>query len=352
MKNIQVGILGYGMAGQVFHAPIINCITGMTIKSIRTKNPYWSSVAKERYPGVTIVAESNEIIDDPEIDLVIVVTPNEFHYPLAKEALLAGKNVVVDKPFTVTSTEALELIQLASERDLLLSVYQNRRFVADFRTVEKVIKSKRLGRLVEVTMNFDRFRNDFNGNWREDDVPGSGILYDLGSHLIDQSIYLFGLPEFITADLRNQRGGKANDYFDIRLDYPGLKVNVRSGMLVKIPGPVFKLNGTNGTFEKFGLDIQEGALTAGLTPNTQAHWGEEPPEQYGKLNILVNNEDFIETIKSEPGDYRLYYQNIYDALTHKNKLLVNPLDALNTIKIIEIALSSNEKKRTLPMTKD
>ena len=345
---INIGILGFGMAGQVFHAPIISCISGFNIKSIRTTNPFWSKLAQERYPEVKIVSHSSTIIEDSKIDLIIIVTPNEFHYPLAKQALIAGKNVIVDKPFTVTSTEASDLIHLAKSKNLLLSVYQNRRFVSDFLVVEKIIRSKCLGKIVEVTMNFDRFRNSFNGNWREDLVPGSGILYDLGSHLIDQAIVFFGLPEFITADLRNQRGGKANDYFEVRLDYPGLKVNLRSSMLVKIPGPVFKLNGMNGTFEKFGLDIQEGDLTAGLTPESKTQWGHEPIEQAGKLSLLVDHQDITETIVSPPGDYRIYYQNIYDALVKNEVLLVDPRDAMHTIKIIEIALESSLKKCTLP----
>lgn len=349
MKIINVGLLGYGMAGQVFHAPIINCISGFNIKSIRTTNPFWSKQAIKRYPQVEIVTQSNMIIEDPKIDLIIIVTPNEFHYPLAKKALLAGKNVVVDKPFTITSAEASDLIQLAKSKKLLLSVYQNRRFVSDFLVVKKIINSQRLGKIVDVTMNFDRFRNSFNGNWREDLVPGSGILYDLGSHLIDQAIVFFGLPEFITADLRNQRGGKANDYFDLRLDYPGLKVNLKSSMLVKIPGPVFKLNGMNGTFEKFGLDIQEGDLTAGLAPDRKKNWGQEPIENSGKLSLLVDNQDITETIVSPPGDYRIYYQNIHDALIKNKALLVDSRDAMYTIKIIEIALESANKKRTLPM---
>jgi predicted dehydrogenase len=349
MKIINVGLLGYGMAGQVFHAPIINCVSGFNIKSIRTTNPFWCKQALERYPKVAIFDHSDMIIKDPKIDLIIVVTPNEFHYPLAKKALLAGKNVVVDKPFTVTSAEALDLIQLAKSKNLFLSVYQNRRFVSDFLAVQKIIHTQRLGKIVEVTMNFDRFRNSFNGNWREDPVPGSGILYDLGSHLIDQAIVFFGLPEFITADLRNQRGGKANDYFELKLDYPGLKVNLRSSMLVKIPGPAFKLNGMNGTFEKFGLDVQEGDLTAGLTPISKSNWGQEPIEHSGKLSLLVNQQDVTETIVSPPGDYRIYYQNVYDALVKNEALLVDPKDAMNTIKIIEIALESANKKCTLPM---
>jgi len=349
MKIINVGLLGYGMAGQVFHAPIINCVSGFNIKSIRTTNPFWCKQALERYPKVAIFDHSDMIIKDPKIDLIIVVTPNEFHYPLAKKALLAGKNVVVDKPFTVTSAEALDLIQLAKSKNLFLSVYQNRRFVSDFLAVQKIIHTQRLGKIVEVTMNFDRFRNSFNGNWREDLVPGSGILYDLGSHLIDQAIVFFGLPEFITADLRNQRGGKANDYFELKLDYPGLKVNLRSSMLVKIPGPAFKLNGMNGTFEKFGLDVQEGDLTAGLTPISKSNWGQEPIEHSGKLSLLVNQQDVTETIVSPPGDFRIYYQNVYDSLVKNEALLVDPKDAMNTIKIIEIALESANKKCTLPM---
>ena len=349
MKIINVGLLGYGMAGQVFHAPIINCISGFKIKSIRTTNPYWSKKAIDRYPKVEIVTKSDIIIEDPKIDLVIIVTPNEFHYLLARKALLAGKHVVVDKPFTVTSAEASNLIQLAKSKNLLLSVYHNRRFVSDFFAAKKIINSNRLGRIVEVIMNFDRFRSSFNGNWREDLVPGSGILYDLGSHLIDQSIVFFGLPEFITADLRKQRGGKAIDYFDLRLDYPSLKVNLKSSMLVKIPGPIFKLNGINGTFEKFGLDIQEEDLTAGLTPNDKKNWGQEPIEHSGKLSLLVDGRDITETIISPPGNFTKYYQNIYDALINNKPLLVDPKDAMNTIKIIEIAIESANKKCTLPM---
>ena len=168
------------------------------------------------YSKIEIATESDKIIEDPKIDLIIIVAPNEFHYPLARKAFFAGKHVVVDKPFIVTSSKASNLIQLTESKNLLLSVYHNRRFASNFFPAKKIINSKRLFRIVEVIMNFNRFKSSFNGNWREDLVPGSGILYDLGSHLIDQSIVFFGLPEFITPDLKKQRRGKAIDYFDFR----------------------------------------------------------------------------------------------------------------------------------------
>ena len=207
-KTIQVGLIGFGMAGQVFHAPMITSISGLRLSKIRETKPVNIALAQSRYPSTTIVGNSEAIISDPDINLVVIATPNTFHYTLAKEALQAGKQVVVDKPFTITSSEADALIDLAQQKEQFLSVYHNRRWDSGFRTVQKIINEKTLGRIVEVEIRFDRFRPELKENaWREENIPGSGVLYDLGSHLIDQSLVFFGRPNSITADIRAQRQG-------------------------------------------------------------------------------------------------------------------------------------------------
>lgn len=347
---INVGLLGFGMAGRIFHASTISCVPGLRLSKIReTKEPNLA-IIKQRYKDVAIVDTTEAILDDDTIDLVVIATPNLTHYGLAKQALRAGKHVVVDKPFTVTTGEADEIIELARTGNRLLSVYHNRRWDSDFRTVQKVIQSGLLGKLAECEIHYDRFRNSLRPDtWKEDGALGTGVLYDLGSHLIDQAQVLFGLPRGITADLRTQRQDtRIIDNFEIILDYGHLKVTLKGGMLVKEPLPRYILLGNDGSFVKYGLDVQEEALNAGHSPDKDPNWGQEPAHMWGVLNTGYGGLEFRGKVQSESGDYVNYYRNIHNALRGKEELNVKPEEARNTIRIIELAMQSHAAKRTLP----
>jgi len=341
-NNIQVGLIGYGMAGQVFHAPMITSILGLHLSKIRETKLDNIALAKRRYPSVTIVDNSEAILSDPDIDLIVIASTNTTHYPLAKQALLNGKHVVVDKPFTISSKEADALIKIAKKNKKLLSVYHNRRWDSGFKTVQKIILEETLGNIVEVEIHFDRFRPNLKEDaWREQNIPGSGILYDLGSHLIDQSLIFFGNPLSLIADIRLQRPGvKVDDYFQVEFYYDNLKVILKSGMLIKEIGPQYILHGDKGSFIKYGLDVQEEALIAGEIPNKTANWGEEPEKLWGKLTLDKNGSTIITRVKSEAGDYRGYYQNIYLSILGESELAVKPEQARDVIYFIELAKKS------------
>jgi scyllo-inositol 2-dehydrogenase (NADP+) len=353
-RNILVGLIGYGIGGQVFHAPIITAVEGLVLKKIRAVRPEQVKLANNRYPGAELVTHAEDIITDPAIGLVVIASPNALHLPMAKQALEAGKHVVVDKPFTIGSAEADELIALAARKQKILSVFQSRRFDSDFRTIQQVIKSGLLGNLVEMESRYDRFRNFLKPNaWREEDIPGSGLLYDLGSHLIDQALTLFGLPGSVTAFiLRQRKGSKVDDNFELILHYPGIKATLKSGMLVRESLQRFVLLGEQGSFVKKGMDVQEEALKAGLTPETAANWGMETEEIWGMIHTTVNGVQIRGKLESSQGDYRIFYQNIYAAITRKEALLVTAEQARNVIRIIELAQRSEAEKRTIEYSYD
>jgi scyllo-inositol 2-dehydrogenase (NADP+) len=348
-KKINTAIIGYGMAGSVFHSPIVSSLDSFVLNKIYTKNVDSINAIHKLYPSTLPVSNVKEILSDEEVELVVIASPNTHHFSLAKEAILAGKHVVIDKPFTVNSTEATELISLAQKHERVMSIFQNRRWDSDFKTVKKVINSGMLGNLVECEIHMDRYRNYIKDRaWREDDIPGSGVLFDLGSHLIDQALNLFGLPSAITADLRMQRQvSRTTDNFELILHYNNLKVTLKCGMLVRAELPHFILLGENGSFIKYGVDLQEEDLKSGLTPLTKANWGEEPESLYGTIFTTEKGLDIKGKVKSEKGDYREYYANIYDVIVNNAELIVTPDQAKNTIRLIEYAMESNEKKCTI-----
>ncbi|GAA4426552.1 Gfo/Idh/MocA family oxidoreductase [Pontibacter saemangeumensis] len=348
-KTINVGLLGFGMSGSVFHAPFITHVPGLHLSKIRETRPENIAVAQARYPEAGIVQDARAIFEDTAIDLVVLATPNVSHLPLAKAALEAGKHVVVEKPFTVTSADADELMELAKSKGKLLTVYQNRRWDSDFKTIKKILAGNLLGNVVEYEAHFDRFRNFLKPNtWKEEDAPGSGILYDLGSHLIDQALCLFGTPEAVSADLRTQRRhSQITDSFHLLLHYPALRVILRSGMLVREQGPRYKIYGDKGSFLKYGLDVQEAALKEGNAPKGATDWGKEPEDIWGRLNTELNGQHIMGKVESEAGDYTGFYQNVYGALTGDEELEVTPEQARNVIRVIELAMQSDAEKRTL-----
>lgn len=348
-KTINIGLIGFGMAGRTFHAPIIAGVAGLQLKKIRETREVNIAVARDLYPEATVVDDVKAIFTDDSIDLVVIASSNTSHAPLAKEALLADKHVLVEKPFTVTSAEADELLELARRQNRILTVYQNRRWDSDFKTVKKVLDSKLLGNLVTYEAHFDRFRNEIKPDtWKEENKPGSGILYDLGAHLIDQALHLFGLPQAITADTGIQRRhSEIIDNFDLRLHYAGLKVTLKAGMLVREQGPHFILHGDQGSFIKYGMDVQEAALKAGLSPQSISDWGMEPQELWGSLNTTYQDLHVQGKIESEAGNYRGLYENVYKAILGEEELEVKPEQARNTIRVIELAMQSSAEKRTL-----
>lgn len=344
-KKIKVGLVGFGMAGQVFHAPLIVSNPKFELKSVVERN---SDNARKKYPWVTISKNVDEVLRDEDIDLIIIATPNTTHFNLGKKALLAGKHVVIDKPFTVTSIEAQELIDIAKKQEKIVTVYQNRRWDGDFLTVKKIVEQKLLGRLVEYESHFDRYVNYIRESaWKETDDHGNGLVYDLGSHLIDQAQMLFGLPNSVYADMRIQRdGGKIIDHFEIILYYDSLKAILRSGLLVREAGARFTLHGTNGSFVKYGLDPQEEMLKRGELP-IGPEWGKDSLEFWGKLNLQVNDEQSISTKETERGNYPAFYENIYEAITGERKLLVKAEEGRNVIRIIEAVFLSAAEKRVI-----
>lgn len=348
MENkIRTGIIGYGLSGRVFHAPFIDIVDGFKLSKISTSSPDKISLAQVRYLNTAIVPDAQNIVDDPNIDLVIVTSPNTIHFHWAKEALLADKHVVVEKPFTVTHAEAEELVELSKNKNKILSVYHNRRFTSDTKTVKKILESGVLGDVVDYETHFDRYRYDPKpGAWREEPFPGSGILYDLGSHLIDQSLHFFGMPQAVTAHIKAMRPwAKADDSFDVKLHYPTHTSTLKSTMIAKIPGPTFQIHGTKGSFVKYGLDVQEGNLDKGAIPNTP-DWGSEPEAIWGVLETEFNGINMRSIIESEKGDYRDYFINLRDAIWGKCDIAVTAQEGANVMKIIELAIQSDKEKRT------
>ncbi|WP_029035259.1 Gfo/Idh/MocA family oxidoreductase [Salinimicrobium terrae] len=345
MKQVNTAFVGYGPGGSIYNAPILSSVEGFRVDKILTSSPENVKVAKRDFPQAKVVEDYSEILEDPKIDLVILVLPNHLHYSFAKRALESGKNVLVEKPFTPHSKEANELIKLAHQQKLVLTVNHNRRWDSDFQTVKKVIDNGFLGKVKEYEAHFDRFRIEVKQGWKENrENPGSGILYDLGSHLIDQALTVFGTPKEIYADIRMQReGATVPDAFELLLFYPTLKVTLKAGMLVKEKGPTYQVFGTKGTFLKYGADVQEEALKKGENPSKASEWGMEPREIWGKLNT-VEEERYIE---SERGNYPFIYQNLYKSITEGASLAVTPQQACDVIKIIEAAHQSQDERRVI-----
>lgn len=343
---IKVGLIGFGLAGQAFHAPIISGVPGLSLACIAARS---GTLAQERYPSVRIARTVDDMLADEQIRLCVVATPNTSHFDLARRCLLAGRDVVVDKPFAPTLREAEELVQLARARKRLLTVYQNRRWDGDFQTLRKIIGSGELGEITEYEVRYDRFRPELKpGAWRERAEPGAGILFDLGPHVLDQALLLFGEPQSVSARLFYQRGGPVDDGFDVALEYPRFRALARSRMLAFAPGPHFLIHGTRGSFVKFGMDPQEDILRSPEVPpggNFGPGWGEDPEELWGTLSPADGSPP--RRVKTEIGDYRHYYANVRDAILGKAELDVTPEQALRTMRVLELAEKSHRERRTV-----
>ena len=343
---IEVGLIGFGLAGKAFHAPVIRATPGLHLTAILQRS---GNEAAEEYPDVRIVRSVDELLAIPEIRLIVIATPNDSHHPLARQCLAAGRDVVVDKPFTTTLDEALDLVESARQSGRLLTVYQNRRYDGDFQALRQLVESGALGRIVCFETHYDRYRPNLKpGAWRERPEPGSGILFDIAPHLIDYALALFGLPEAVTADVRIEREhASVDDAFDIALYYPkGLRAILRSSILAAAPRPRFVVLATAGSYFKQTVDPQEANLRRGIVPSSGA-WGAEPEKDWGLLTLADGAEFKQKRIPNADTDFRNYYANVRDALLGKASLVVTPEWALNVMRILELARESSERRCTV-----
>jgi scyllo-inositol 2-dehydrogenase (NADP+) len=326
---IRVGLAGYGLAGSVFHAPLIRACQRMQLAAVLT-----SRDVPER------VGSLDELLD--RSDLVVVATPNTTHFEIAAAALNAGKHVVVDKPLAVTVHEADRLIALAKERQRVLTVFHNRRWDSDFLTVHKMLPQ--LGEVMLFEAHWDRFRPEIKRGWREEPRPGGGVLSDLGPHMIDQALTLFGMPDAISADVLAQRAGaEVDDYFDLTLHYGERRACLRCSTLVAQPRPRFAVYGTSGSFVKYGLDPQEAQLKSGLTPHDDGFGLDE------KDGTLTFGDGRSGKVPSERGNYLALYEAVADAILDGAPIPVAPADALTGLVLIDLARRAAAEGRRLPV---
>lgn len=344
---VRVGLIGFGLAGQAFHAPMIRGVKGMELACVLERH---TNNAKARYPDVGVARSLDEMLSDKSINLIVVATPNDTHYSYTKAALEADRHVVVDKPFTPTMREAEELVQLAARRDRLISVYQDRRWDGAFVTVKKLVQSGAVGKAAEYEARFDRFRLEAKpGAWREQaDFPAAGVLWDLGPHLIDGALVLFGEPESIDATALCQREtSRIDDAFDVIMQYPHLRATLRARIIAYAPSHHLLVHGTEGSFVKYGMDPQEEILRGPNYPDGLdwgKDWGLETEKHWGTLTRVGENPRKIPT---ERGDYRGFYVNMRDAVENHAPLEVPPEQFMRTQRALLLSHKSSREKRVV-----
>ncbi|HET9823951.1 MAG TPA: Gfo/Idh/MocA family oxidoreductase, partial [Chitinophagaceae bacterium] len=344
---IKTGICSYGMSGKLFHAPFIDNHPGYQLASIVERH---NNDSRQRYPASKLYRSIEEMLADESVELIIINTPTHLHFQNARSALQAGKNIVVEKPFTVTVREAEELAEMATSKNLFLSIYQNRRYDGDYRAVKDVIQRKLLGELREVEIRYDRFRPIPAGKpHKEGDLPGAGIIYDLSPHLVDQALQLFGWPQALFADVWKMREEvKARDYFEILLYYPKMRVRLKATCIARETVPAYTLHGMKGSFLQQRSDLQETQLNAGAMPSVHS-WCPPSSQPDGILHTEINGEVVRSHLTSLPGNYMGYYDDVYKALTGKASNPVPAEDGIKTIRIIEAALQSSAERRIIEL---
>lgn len=343
MQLIRAGLCAFGMSGKVFHAPFLKQHPGFLVTAIVERNRQDS---QEKYPEAYRYRSVEEMLKQSDVDLVVVNTPVQFHYEHTKLALEAGKNVVVEKPFTIDSQQAIELVDLAITKKLFISVYQNRRFDRDFLKVKAIVSGKVLGAIKEAEIRFDRFRKEASGKLHKEDpnLSGSGTLHDLGSHLIDQAVQLFGFPKKIFADLFSMKGEEfANDYFEIILFYQNqLRVRLKTSVFTKEDHYAYKLHGSRGSFLQERSDNQEVELVSGANPKFNENWQKPLEQPDGIINYFNEYNEAVRILtQSESGDYMCYYQEIYEHIVFGNPLPSPASEIVQNMKIIDAALESS-----------
>jgi predicted dehydrogenase len=342
---INTALVSFGMSGKVFHAPFITANPNFNLVGCWERS---NKNIEAAYPGTKSFNSYEALLADTTIDLVVVNSPNDTHYTYAKSALLAGKHVVVEKAFTNTSAEAQELNELANQKGLKLAVYQNRRYDADFLTLQKLIQEDEIGTLVDVQINFERYRTTLSPKKHKESVStGSGLLYDLGPHLVDQALLLAGMPLAVFSDIRiTRKVGVVDDYFTIILYYPSHRITLTSGMFYMTEGTGYKVYGTKGSFIKKRSDVQEADLIAGKLPNSP-NWGAEATEDYGILYTDMNGIITQKVIPSIPGNYGLFYEKMADAILNNGPLPTTAVEGTNIIRVLEAARNSAFNKRVV-----
>jgi scyllo-inositol 2-dehydrogenase (NADP+) len=344
---IEVGLVGFGLAGRAFHAPVISRVPGLRLTAIVQRT---GEQAAESYPGVRVLRSFDELLAIPEIRLVVIATPNHTHFDFARRALLAGRDVLVDKPFAISVSEAVELVQLAKQTKRIATVYQNRRYDGDFAAIREIVADGMLGRIVNFETHYDRFRPNLKtGVWREQLGPGNGIWFDIGPHLVDHAMVLFGEPESITAGIRIVREhAVADDCFDVVLHYPNkLRATLSSSILAAATRPRFVLQGTLGSFVKQSFDPTEVSLRFNRIP-AEGPWGAEPEENWGVLTTPDGDGFKTQRVPGLACDYRDFYANLRDALLGREPVAVTSQAALNVMQVLELARESSAKRCTVP----
>jgi scyllo-inositol 2-dehydrogenase (NADP+) len=357
---IRTAVLGYGFAGRIFHSPFVATVPGLELAAIVQRN---GDSAAADYPAARILRSVDEAFDDAAIDLIVVATPNDSHVELATRALEAGKHVVIDKPIAGSSAEVRALIALAQRQGKVMAPFHNRRFDGDYLTVRRLVNEDRLGRVVLVDSHFDRFRPiQRHGTWKEAGGAANGLLFDLGPHLVDQALALFGVPKSVTASVRRERDVTAiEDAFDIVLEFAlpdvhDVRYECHATMIAAEPAPRFRVHGTLGSYVKFGLDPQEAALLGGARPaelGSPQPWLLEEQSAWGTLSVAAHAAEPIELEHSrqatERGDYRAFYANVRDAIRGEAPLVVTPEDAYRTTRVLELAIQSSNERRAVPI---
>jgi predicted dehydrogenase len=339
------------MGGRVFHAPLVSSVEGLELAAVMERS---TNHAAERYPGLKTHRSVEAMLADSSLDLFVVTTPSGTHFEIAKQILEAGRNVVVDKPTSITSNQIAQLIDLAAAKKALLVPFHNRRWDSDFLTIQKLLGEGTLGRLVAFESRFDRWRpaQPTTRLWKEDPAQGGGVLLDLGTHIADQALTLFGLPESVSAEVLHERdGGNANDAFEVRLrytgaPYPGLIVTLGANCLALPPSARFHIRGTQGNYWKFGLDPQEAALNL-VTRIEDPDWGHEPVVEWGSLHVDIQGGTVTRPVEPMVGNYRRYYEGVRDAVLGKGPAPIDAKDAWRVSRLLEYAAESAEKRQEI-----
>jgi scyllo-inositol 2-dehydrogenase (NADP+) len=339
---IKTGICSYGHSGFAFHAPFIDVNEGFHFAAVVERS---KRNAEKRYPNVQVYTRMEDLLADPQLELIVVNTPNVTHFEFAKAALEAGKHVVVEKPFTVDVAEGLALIELAKKVNKSIFVYQNRRCDSDYKIVRKIVETGVLGDILEAEFHFDRFKEALSPKaHKEVAVKGTGVMYDLGSHLVDQALSIFGMPEAVFGDIRVLRtGSTVDDYFELLLYYPSLRVRLKSSYLVRETLPAYILHGRLGSFIKSKSDVQEDLLMKGVLPNF-LEWGAESPSEWGLLHTEIDGQVVKKFVPSVNGNYMEFYQGVYDCIRLGKPNPVPPEQGLDVIRVLEAGYESSAKR--------